>query len=347
MSGQIDFYVSSDGFVFRPLRGGKGGGSGGGGTTTTVQNNDPWAGQQDFLKFGFQQAQDQFNSNKPEYFQGNTIAGFNPIQQAAQGATINRAMSGSPVLQAGQGEAAKTLSGDYLKAGNPYIGGLTDSINAQVRPMVDSRFSGAGRYGSTAHAGATSDAMTRALAPLMFNSYEAERGRMGATMAQAPSLAQADYGDISALGSVGKELQGLSQDQINAAIEKHNFEQNTEANKLAQYMQQIGGNYGGQSTQVQSQKGGGNPFADIASLGGGLGTAAIGTALLMGKSDIRLKTDIKRVGQTDSGIPIYTFRYKSGGPIVMGVMAQDVEKVMPEAVGEIDGFKAVDYGRIV
>jgi hypothetical protein len=30
----------------------------------------------------------------------------------------------------------------------------------------------------------------------------------------------------------------------------------------------------------------------------------------------------------------------------MGVMAQDVEKVTPEAVEEIGGFKAVNYGLI-
>ena len=322
-----------------------GGGSGGGGTTTTVQNNDPWAGQQDYLKFGFQQAQDQFNSNKPEYYQGNTLAGFNPLQQTAQAATVNRAVSGSPVLQAGQGEATKTLSGDYLRAGNPNIGALTQSVDAQVRPMVDARFGSAGRFGAAGHAGAYTSAMANALAPQLFNSYEAERGRMGQMTTQAPALAQADYGDISVLGTVGKELQGQSQDEINAAIEKYNFEQNSQANKLAQYMQQIGGNYGGQSTQVQSQKGGGNIFSDIASLGSGLGMGALGASAL--KSDIRLKTDIKRVGVTDGGLPIYTYRYISGGPMLMGVMAQDVEKIIPEAVVEIDGIKHVDYGRIV
>src|SRR5690606_31855254 len=41
-------------------------------------------------------------------------------------------------------------------------------------------------------------------------------------------------------------------------------------------------------------------------------------------SDERLKTEIKRVGQTDAGTPIFTYRYKWGGPIHMGVMAQDV-----------------------
>jgi hypothetical protein len=63
-------------------------------------------------------------------------------------------------------------------------------------------------------------------------------------------------------------------------------------------------------------------------------------------SDIRLKQDIRRVGMTNEGLPIYVYRYKDGGPMHMGVMAQDVEKVRPEAVKEFGGFKAVDYGQV-
>lgn len=63
-------------------------------------------------------------------------------------------------------------------------------------------------------------------------------------------------------------------------------------------------------------------------------------------SDRRLKTDIKRVGTTDSGLPIYTYKYKGQNTTQMGVMAQDVEKVNPDAVAEFNGFKAVNYSLI-
>ena len=66
-----------------------------------------------------------------------------------------------------------------------------------------------------------------------------------------------------------------------------------------------------------------------------------GAALMM--SDARLKTDISRVGTLDNGLPVYRYRYKAGGPMHIGVMAQDVQQVRPEAVGEIGGFLAVDY----
>jgi hypothetical protein len=63
-------------------------------------------------------------------------------------------------------------------------------------------------------------------------------------------------------------------------------------------------------------------------------------------SDRNAKTDIKKVGKTNSGLPIYTFKYKGDNKTKMGVMAQDVEKKNPKAVGLINGIKGVDYSKI-
>jgi len=60
-------------------------------------------------------------------------------------------------------------------------------------------------------------------------------------------------------------------------------------------------------------------------------------------SDMRLKTDIERIGTAAHGLPLYTFRYVGDPALYEGVMAQDVLGVMPEAVsrGE-DGYYRVD-----
>lgn len=63
-------------------------------------------------------------------------------------------------------------------------------------------------------------------------------------------------------------------------------------------------------------------------------------------SDVRVKNSIKRVGSTDGGLPVYTFKYNGSDVTQMGVMAQDVEKINPSAVAEYDGIKAVDYSMI-
>lgn len=85
--------------------------------------------------------------------------------------------------------------------------------------------------------------------------------------------------------------------------------------------------------------------AMLGGLFGGLGSIA--GAAIPKISDIRIKTDIKRLGELENGLPIYSYKYKWGGPTEIGLMAQDVEKVVPAAVVEIAGFKAVDYGKAI
>lgn len=81
-----------------------------------------------------------------------------------------------------------------------------------------------------------------------------------------------------------------------------------------------------------------------AGLFGSLGSAAI---LALALSDRRLKTDIVRDGVLPSGIPIYVFRFKGDDTLWRGVMADEVERVMPDAVVyNDDGYAMVDYGKI-
>jgi endosialidase-like protein len=64
-------------------------------------------------------------------------------------------------------------------------------------------------------------------------------------------------------------------------------------------------------------------------------------------SDLRLKDDIVRIGNTNHGLPLYRFRYKGGRDSFAGVMAQDVLGVMPEAVNVgADGFYRVNYTKL-
>ena len=76
---------------------------------------------------------------------------------------------------------------------------------------------------------------------------------------------------------------------------------------------------------------------------GAAGLKAFGPAIAA--SDMRLKSNIVRVGTHPIGIGIY--EYDIFDRRERGVMAQEVEKVMPDAVIEHPaGFKMVDYGKI-
>ncbi|MCG7492464.1 tail fiber domain-containing protein [Thalassobius sp. Cn5-15] len=95
-------------------------------------------------------------------------------------------------------------------------------------------------------------------------------------------------------------------------------------------------NYDAQMAQANARQAGRN-----AMFGNLFGIA--GAAL----SDRRAKTDIRRVGKTDGGLPVYVYRYKGDSTMQMGVMAQEAQDKFPEAVVERpDGLLAVNYGEI-
>jgi hypothetical protein len=78
------------------------------------------------------------------------------------------------------------------------------------------------------------------------------------------------------------------------------------------------------------------------------GLFGLGQMGLMYFSDRRLKTDIEKVGETDEGLGKYIYRYIWDRPDTkrLGVMADEVEKIYPHAVQELDGYKLVNYGLI-
>jgi hypothetical protein len=72
-------------------------------------------------------------------------------------------------------------------------------------------------------------------------------------------------------------------------------------------------------------------------------------------SDIRTKENIQQVGWLPNGLPVYTYEYKeefkndplAGPGQYVGVMAHEVEKIIPEAVSlRSDGYKMVDYSKV-
>lgn len=64
-------------------------------------------------------------------------------------------------------------------------------------------------------------------------------------------------------------------------------------------------------------------------------------------SDRRLKSNISQVGSLPSGLNLYRFRYVNETTDYVGVMAQEVLEVAPEAVVTgADGFLLVDYAAL-
>lgn len=65
-------------------------------------------------------------------------------------------------------------------------------------------------------------------------------------------------------------------------------------------------------------------------------------------SDLRLKRDIALLGRLDDGLGVYRYRYLWDDTVYVGVMAQEVALLYPDAVvrSPLDDYLRVDYGRL-
>lgn len=119
------------------------------------------------------------------------------------------------------------------------------------------------------------------------------------------------FGNVSAGAQVGAApIYSATADQYQAALDKY---------------------------KIQSQASGG--------LLGGLAT--LGGAAITKFSDRRLKQGIRKIGQMASGLGVYAYTYIWGGSEQVGVMADEVEKLRPSALGPmIGGFQTVNYGAL-
>lgn len=169
----------------------------------------------------------------------------------------------------------------------------------------------------------------------------------GLTAAQQQAqLAQQGYGmgagTAQALAGLGQGAQAAGLQGAQAMLGAGQIQQQTEqAGKQALYNQFL-----------QQQ---GYPF-QVAQF---LANIAMGTGALSGSttttqqpssffSDRKVKENVRKIGETEDGLPIYKFRYKGDKTeqTHIGYMADEVEKKHPDAVGEYGGVKTVDYNKV-
>lgn len=114
-------------------------------------------------------------------------------------------------------------------------------------------------------------------------------------------------------------------------------------------LQNIGLNAGqlvaGAGQQSQSQSTGWSRSSSSPGIGQFIGQVAAGAAA---RSDIRLKENIKKIGRLDNGLGVYNYNYIGDDKLWVGVMAQEVAAIMPEALGPhtLDGYMTVNYDKI-
>ena len=134
-------------------------------------------------------------------------------------------------------------------------------------------------------------------------------------------------------GSTGMALQNYGQEISNQYSNNYLAQLLGLGNMGLQAGQLVGG--AGQTTTSTSTKKPG--------LTGLLGALPAGAAA----SDRRLKKHVTKVSELSSGIGVYEYHYIDGTGPFIGVMADEVAKVQPEALGPtVHGYMTVDYSKL-
>lgn len=245
-------------------------------TTTTTE---PPAFIRPFMEYGAQQARSLYQTGGPQYYQGNTVVPFSDQTERALGLTEQRALNGSPINNAAQDYATRTLNtaptsqfgsgpNPYGSVNNPYLDATFNKAADSVQNRLESQFAGAGR-----NVMASRPANSDMLADLATNiyggayeaernrgqqSYEAERDRMAqdldrqrstqyAVAGMAPQLANQDYVDLQALGGVGGQVEDLASRLMEDQAARWDFSQNAPQMNLDNYIARVTGSYPGQN----------------------------------------------------------------------------------------------------
>ena len=313
---------------------------GGGGTQTTVQKSDPWLPAQPYLKDALADAGDLYDAGgfHIQPYPNQRLAGFGDVSLLGQGATVQQALQGAPLV----GQASDTLAGmmDY-----DYQSGLLDNVKSnaldQAIPAAVAQFAGAGMGNSGMAMDTVGRAAVDAIAPYEYGAHENTLARMMGAASMAPDIEQAGYMPGQMLQGVGLLRDQMGQQEIDSLMQAYYEGQNVDQQALQNYSNLLMG-YGGQGgTQVGETTQESGPMGMI---GGGLQGLAFANMLFPGMfSDRRLKWDIRKIGKTPGGVNIYKFRYLWDDRERVGVMADEVPHAI---VDRVAGYAVVDYARV-
>lgn len=203
----------------------------GGGSTQTIQSSvGAPSFAQPFIKYGMKEAKKLYQSGAPQYYPSSTVVGFSPETQQALSGIRAQASAGSPMVPAVQQAVMQNLTGT-----NPLF-------QSAMKPTIDAAMQGAmssGRYGS----GYAQKAIAEAVAPQVYQAQQA-------AIQQAPAAYEFGFADMNKLAQVGAAREAQEQAELQADMQRFQFEQARPQQKLADYLKMIMGGSGALGTQT-------------------------------------------------------------------------------------------------
>ena len=287
------------------------------------------------------------------------IAGMQNINNSAgaaqpfYGAAAQMTMGGAGPTNVGN--VSNQDIGQYM---NPYVQGVVNPAAQLLNQQQQAQMSGQtgqamqqGAFGGDRSnlaaanlAGQQGLAFSNAINPLFSQGYTQALG--AAQQQQGVQLGQ-QQANLARMGQAGQQIAGIGTAAQGAGLQ--GAQAQMAAGQIGQQTSQAG--LSALYNQFQQQQS--YPFQTaqfLANIAEGTGALSGSTTTTQQPqsffSDERVKEGVEDIGRTHDGQKIVKFRYKGEkGPKQIGLIAQDVEKHHPDAVGEYHGIKTVDYDK--
>lgn len=194
-------------------------------------------------------------------YQGKTVAGL--------GGTTKQGIAGVKDVVSGLPTASGTLkdmaSGSYLEDGNPYFNDMLGNQLDKTASLINSKFSGSGRYGSGANNAVLGTELGNVATDALYRQHNQDVQNMFGANTALGNISQQQLAGEQAVIGAGQLEDAAKQRQLTADFTKWQSEDMKDWNRLGLLQTAAAGSAGnyGTNTQTVSQ-----PFNPMSALGG-------------------------------------------------------------------------------
>lgn len=296
-----------------------------------------------------QQAQlaNQAAANQAAQFgaQAQNVAALQNAQLGTQAALANQAAANQASQFGAQAQNVAALQNAAAQNQAAQFGAQAANVAALQNAAAQNQASQFGAGAQNQAALANQQAAMQAGLANQQAGLQGQQARLSAAN-QLANTANLGFGMVrdvrSDLAAAGAQQQAAQQALINAAQQQYAGYTGAPQQALQTQLGAFAGSQTGEQTQTATRQPGLFDYLSLAA------TAAAGSP-----SDRRLKENIRQVGMTDRGINLYRWDWNDEGRRVagnqegFGVIAQEVKRIMPEAISMADdGYLRVDYTKI-
>lgn len=175
----------------------------------------------------------------------------------------------------------------------------------------------------------------------------AQQGDARAMMELQSQMAAGQFNNQNRAGAINEEQTRRSQplNELNALLTGQQVQNPNMPNFTPSSQSQTPDLLGAQMSQYQADMN--NASANTASVNSMIGNLGTAAAMAFIFSDARLKEDIQTLGVLSTGVRVVHYRYRGLPARFVGVVAQELATIQPEAVFlDRSGFLAVDYSKV-